>query len=219
MKFGLIIQDLSADEVQDILANLDGETITVTSTSGNESEFDSAGQPWDERIHAGTRRKTKNGTWQKKKGVDDATIASVEANRGGGTIADKFARVEQSMGVVGPAIYPASAPMPPIGQVGVVAPYAAAPPAPAPVAPPAPHAVAAPVAPPAPPSRDFQGLMQQISKLFATQQITPDYPTSIVARVNQGFNVSSVSTLTDIANNPQMINYAWQCLDIDGKAA
>jgi len=35
--------------------------------------------PWDERIHAGTKALNADGTWKKRRGVDDATIASVTA--------------------------------------------------------------------------------------------------------------------------------------------
>lgn len=41
--------------------------------------LDSNGLPWDSRIHAGTRTQTQKGEWKKKKGVDDATVAKVEA--------------------------------------------------------------------------------------------------------------------------------------------
>lgn len=42
-------------------------------------DLDSTGIPWDERIHAGTKGKNKDGSWKGKRGVDDATIASVTA--------------------------------------------------------------------------------------------------------------------------------------------
>ena len=35
--------------------------------------------PWDARIHAGTKALNADGTWKKRRGVDDATIASVTA--------------------------------------------------------------------------------------------------------------------------------------------
>lgn len=43
-------------------------------------ELDSAGLPWDGRIHAESRAKIKkDNTWKKRRGVDDATVADVEA--------------------------------------------------------------------------------------------------------------------------------------------
>ena len=45
-----------------------------------DDHFDSAGLPWDARIHASTRTKLKaDGRWKQKRGVDAAVVASVEA--------------------------------------------------------------------------------------------------------------------------------------------
>lgn len=40
---------------------------------------DKNGLPWDERIHAGTKALNGDGTWKKRRGVDDATVATVTA--------------------------------------------------------------------------------------------------------------------------------------------
>lgn len=45
----------------------------------NTVETDSAGMPWDGRIHASTRAKIAGGVWRLRRGVDDATVASVTA--------------------------------------------------------------------------------------------------------------------------------------------
>lgn len=51
-------------------------------------ELDVNGLPWDARIHAGTKRKNADGSWTAKRGVDDATVASVTAElRGVPTVA------------------------------------------------------------------------------------------------------------------------------------
>lgn len=42
-------------------------------------ELDTNGLPWDGRIHSREKSKIKNGTWKYKRGVEDATIAEVEA--------------------------------------------------------------------------------------------------------------------------------------------
>ncbi len=42
-------------------------------------ERDAKGLPWDERIHAGTRGQNNDGSWKRRKGVDDATVAVVTA--------------------------------------------------------------------------------------------------------------------------------------------
>lgn len=46
--------------------------VTVTSV-----ELDKNGIPWDERIHAGTKRKNADGTWSMKKGVDKDLYAEI----------------------------------------------------------------------------------------------------------------------------------------------
>lgn len=42
-------------------------------------ETDASGLPHDERIHAGSKALNADGTWRKRRGVDDETVASVEA--------------------------------------------------------------------------------------------------------------------------------------------
>lgn len=41
-------------------------------------EVDSAGKPWDERIHSSSKAKVKNGTWKLKRGVDPSLVNSIE---------------------------------------------------------------------------------------------------------------------------------------------
>lgn len=50
-----------------------GATVTTT------VELDKNGIPWDERIHAGTKRKNADGTWSMKKGVDKELAAQIIA--------------------------------------------------------------------------------------------------------------------------------------------
>lgn len=40
---------------------------------------DAAGLPWDERIHASSKALNADGTWRRKRGVDETTVARVEA--------------------------------------------------------------------------------------------------------------------------------------------
>lgn len=51
------------------------EQTAVTTTV----ELDKKGIPWDERIHAGTKRKNADGTWSLKKGVDKELAAQIIA--------------------------------------------------------------------------------------------------------------------------------------------
>lgn len=58
------------------------------------SALDKAGLPWDERIHAGSRAKTADGSWRMKRGVDPAIVAQVEGE------------LKALMGLPAPAIPP-----------------------------------------------------------------------------------------------------------------
>jgi hypothetical protein len=50
-----------------------------SATSTTSSEIDSAGMPWDSRIHMAKRQQMKNGTWKIQKGCDPALVQSVTA--------------------------------------------------------------------------------------------------------------------------------------------
>lgn len=52
---------------------------TTTELHGEGVELDKNGIPWDERIHAGTKRKNADGTWSLKKGVDKELAAQIIA--------------------------------------------------------------------------------------------------------------------------------------------
>ena len=73
--------------VQDAPVPQPGPNVTVTGDVDVEVETvnatppatDKNGLPWDERIHAGTKALNGDGTWKKRRGVDDATVAAVTA--------------------------------------------------------------------------------------------------------------------------------------------
>lgn len=62
---------------------VDGTTTTIEQTETEATvttvELDKNGIPWDERIHAGTKRKNADGTWSLKKGVDKELVAQIIA--------------------------------------------------------------------------------------------------------------------------------------------
>lgn len=72
---------------QNVPAPVPGLNVTVTGDVDVEFETvndappatDKNGLPWDERIHAGTKALNGDGTWKKRRGVDDATVAAVTA--------------------------------------------------------------------------------------------------------------------------------------------
>lgn len=119
------------------------------------AEFDSAGIPWDKRIHSETRNTNKDGTWKRRRNTDDIYYASVMAE-----LAQRTAGVQPTTAPAAPAAPASPAPAAPVGIVDqgpVVIPPAPAVPAPPMAAPtavapsiPAPPAAAAPAVPPTP---------------------------------------------------------------------
>lgn len=86
------VQTAAADGIvkEAIPAIADGKThtaeISTPTTEDDDGEqnnsaptVDKNNLPWDERIHAGTKALNADGTWKKRRGVDDATTASVTA--------------------------------------------------------------------------------------------------------------------------------------------
>lgn len=72
---------------------------------------DSAGLPWDERIHASTKTTVADGTWRKKKGVSPELIAAVEAE----LLGKPAAATSGPMVPPAPTV-PASVPVPPVAS-------------------------------------------------------------------------------------------------------
>ena len=71
---------------QPVAITIENKTDTDLVTEQTESgatvttvELDKNGIPWDERIHAGTKRKNADGTWSMKKGVDKDLYAEIMA--------------------------------------------------------------------------------------------------------------------------------------------
>lgn len=96
---------------------------------------DSTGLPWDNRIHSTPAAKNKDGSWRKRRGLDDATFATVSAEL-------------RAAGAGAPQPAPLPMPAPAIdGQTSVTAPP---PPLPAPVIEAAPQPMPAPVPAPLP---------------------------------------------------------------------
>ena len=61
-------------------AAVEVEDITQAEVNaGNLPELDQAGTPWDTRIHASSKATVKDGTWKKKRRVDDNTYQQVMA--------------------------------------------------------------------------------------------------------------------------------------------
>ena len=155
---------------------------TATLTPG--VDLDAKGLPWDNRIHAGTKRKNADGSWTAKRGVDPTLVATVEAE------------LRQVMGAAPAAPLAPAAPVPP-------------PPAPsAPVVASVPQATAtpAPAAVPAPPAGEvpadaralFVGLVGRASAAIQGQKVTQ-------AEVNQICADSGIPALPLLANRLDLV--------------
>lgn len=73
------------------------EAQATTAEDAGAPDFDSAGMPWDERIHASSRATVADGTWRKKRGVSDELVAEVEtelAVKGFAARANGYAEVD-----------------------------------------------------------------------------------------------------------------------------
>lgn len=73
---------------------------------------DKNGLPWDERIHAGTKALNADGTWKKRRGVDDATVAVVTAELTGAAPQPEPTPAPQPEPTPAPAPTPAAQPEP-----------------------------------------------------------------------------------------------------------
>lgn len=164
-------------------------TAPITTTPGVASsvagvDLDAKGLPWDNRIHAGTKRKNADGSWTAKRGVDPALVAQVEAE------------LRQVMGAapaapLAPAV-PAPPPTAPIAPVVVSAPQVTAPPAPA-VAPAAPAGEV-----PADARAQFVALVGRASAAIQGQKVTQ-------AEVNQCCADAGVPALPLLANRLDLV--------------
>lgn len=190
--------------------------------------LDADGLPWDERIHAKSKAQVAGDRWRKRRGVDDATVAMVEAQLRGAA-----APAMPSAAPVTPPPAPMALPPVPMTAAPVAPPMPipdapgtapAMPPMPpvAPIAPPMPAAPAAsPVVDQAAPM-DMATFMQHISVKMTEKDgagaplVHMEYLQGLATQIATAFN-SPVASITDIGTNPNMITYAAQLMQRDGK--
>jgi hypothetical protein len=190
---------------------------------------DSNGLPWDERIHsAGKNRLNADGTWRKRRGVDDATVAAVEAElRAAQSVPQQpialpptIPAVPQPAPVAAPMPQPGPAPAPAALQDAVNA-SMGMPPQPAPIPAPAPAPVQQTWTPG---SLDFTGLMQHLGPKFQERDangqplLHADYLAQITGEISTAFQLPQpLNAFTDIQSDQRMVDYAVQLFMRDGK--
>lgn len=188
---------------------------SVSSPNPGGVDVDGNGLPWDGRIHSGPAdKKPKNadGTWRKKRGVDDATVAAVEAELRAALGAPAAAAPAPAVPVPPVAEAPAAA-VPPPPPAAAAAPVPASPiPAPAAAAP-APAPAAAPPTPapavtvsgpaaattaPSGPASTFAELMRKITSLQAAGTLTVEGTVEISAALG-------ISGVRDLITRPDLV--------------
>ena len=166
-------------------------------------ELDKHGLPWDGRIHAESKGKLTDGSWRKKRQVDPALVAQVEAELRQVMGAAPAAPLAQG---VAPAPTPVSVAASTIAQsvpTGAVPQPVAPPPAPVPVAGAAPTMPAAPnVAPagevPQDARQQFVGLVGRASAAIQAGKVSQ-------AEVNQICADSGIPALPLLANRLDLV--------------
>lgn len=188
--------------------------------NANAPHADSTGLPWDARIHAKTKALNKDGTWRERRGVDKATVDQVTkelqaAQNGGQRPAPMF-----DQGTVLPqqqTLPPAQPPFPPSFGMPMPAP-AAMPPQPTfqQPQPPVQHQQ------PAPQAMDFGAFMAHLTGQMQKRDgngapiIEATYLLQVCSELSQRFN-RQISTITDIAGQPDAINAAVEIMTTHGR--
>lgn len=142
--------DVKVDEIVDKLA-VRVEVVPPLPATPGAPERDSAGVPWDERVHSGGRTKMKDGSWTRRRGVHDVEYARV---------------LTEIMGAPSPAVQAdqAGAAIPPLPPLSVVP----QPPA-ATLPPPIPATVGG-----AAPALTWQAVCGVLNENVITGKVTPD---------------------------------------------
>ena len=192
--------------------------------------LDASGIPWDSRIHSANGKKNGDGTWRRRRGVDDATFNQIEASL-------------KAAAPPAPAMPAATAAEPPLPLTPPPAPAMSAPPpmpaATAPPAPPMPPAATlepvigqpfnlngpVPVAPvgEAPASQiDFPSFMRHLgSRMQAVdangqQILNGDYMAGLCQRVSARIG-KSLGVITEVGQHPGAVDVAVGMMLADGK--
>lgn len=175
----------------------------------NESsdELDINGLPWDERIHSSNRKKNKDGSWQKRRGVDEEVVKEVAGELMAETAPEmpvtQEVQVETPVEPVAQAVNLEEWKQPEIPAMPVQQPETPA----IPVTQPAPVASTTP--------KDFNSLIARIQAAIQSGEGV-QYLQKVVTELNIAFT-TNMNAITDIMGNQAMIEYAFTILEKDGK--
>lgn len=177
---------------------------------------DTSGLPWDARIHSGPADKkpqNADGTWRKRRGVDDATVAAVEAELRqvmGAPAPAPTVDAGEPQAFTPPPLAAPAVPTPPVAPADTVfgagaadsvssaPPVPAAPFVPAPVAATEPPSVAPPPAAPASGGLSFADLMRKITAMQTAGSLTVEQTQQISASLG-------ITGVRDLMHRPDLI--------------
>lgn len=184
--------------------NTDGGEVSPAASS-TPVEYDTQGVPYDERIHTSGDTKTNaDGSWRKRRGVNDETVAAVIADLTARGLMRAPTAPLAPTPPVAPAPEPVSAPPAPAAPVQTVAP-------PAPQPTPEPAATASGPAPAAPVADSngsrFTGFPDFVSKCSSASNPSPTYE-----RLNAVANGLGVAKYADMKDQPQLWNLFFDTL-------
>ncbi len=192
------------------------------------SGLDADGLPWDERIHSGSKKRGRDGTWNKRRGGPKGDeLAAIEAELRAGLMGDPAAANEAQP----TAPVPAPAPTPPMPAVTAEQTQPQPVPMPAPV-PPMPTATAAEESSPAPamPATAAPAEQQQPAQPVASTDM--DFPTFMQqvgpkmgegeGQINAAYlgavcQMHGLNSITDLALKPEMIGTIVAQFAADGR--
>lgn len=161
-------------------------TGTNATTVASPSSHDSAGLPWDERIHSSSKALKGDGTWRYRQGVSEDTKRAVEAELRGG-----------------PQPIAPPPPPPPPAPAAPAIPQPPSSPAPiAPTPPPAPSVSPTVAAPSTMP--EFIALVQRATALQGAGKVTLDVITLLAQEAGREHNVT-ISSLSEMREHPAII--------------
>lgn len=152
---------------------------------------DSTGMAWDERVHSTPKKTNKDGSFKKKRGIDDATFQAVKAEL-----------------LRGAPVAPV--PVPPVDAVAATADTVAGGVLPAAIEP-----VPLPVTPVNAAPNTVSTLMLRIQKAFGASKIDQDYLTGLVNRVNAQLG-TNYSAPAEFASNQDALDTACNFMTTDG---
>lgn len=230
-KISLTFNDISAALAASLIALASGGAVTAQTEDEDDAgpvnvaagAVDSSGLPWDERIHAPSKNTVKDGTWRKKKSVEPATVASVEAELRG--------RMASPVPTGGNVTQPQqfAPPMPPVASGQDQPPFTPQMPQPAPMPAPVapdPQQWQPPVQPtpqPAPQPQPansgvlgFGGFMSGLQRAMQAQKLDLGTLQGYIPQINQAWG-TQLTQITDLQSRPDMIPWVVTMLTNNGR--